>query len=294
MMICKGVAGDGYRRASLIWRHNNPGRVERVMCTSNSIRDVRLVFRVSVREHRRPEIGDKFSSRHGQKGVCGLIIPQADMPFAENSGICPDLIMNPHGFPSRMTVGKMIELISGKAGVLNGTIRDGSAFAGDKVSDMCQMLQDYGYSYSGKDLVTSGITGKSMQCYIFMGPVYYQKLKHMVADKMHARSRGPMTTLTRQPTEGRSREGGLRVGEMERDCLISHGSSLLVYERLMLSSDAFVSHVCRKCGLIQYKDWCQNCKSGSHLASVRMPYACKLMLQELMSMNIAPRIRLSE
>ena len=144
------------------------------------------------------------------------------MPF-NDIGITPDIIMNPHGFPSRMTVGKMIELLSGKAGVLTGKLKYGTAFGGSKVEDMSKILVDHGFSYSGKDFVTSGITGESLEAYIFFGPIYYQKLKHMVQDKMHSRSRGPRQVLTRQPTEGRSRDGGLRLGEMERDCLIAYG-----------------------------------------------------------------------
>lgn len=171
-----------------------------------------------MRQVRRPEVGDKFSSRHGQKGVCGLIVNQEDMPFSER-GICPDLIMNPHGFPSRMTVGKMIELIAGKAGVLNGRQAYGSAFGedfgnADRVEVACEELVNMGYSYIGKDIMTSGITGEPLQSYVFAGPVFYQKLKHMVMDKMHARARGPRAVLTRQPTEGRSRDGGLRLGEV--------------------------------------------------------------------------------
>ena len=157
----------------------------------------------------------------------------------------PDLIMNPHGFPSRMTVGKMIELLGGKAALLDGKLRYGTAFAGDKVQTISEVLIKHGFSYSGKDFVTSGITGESLEGFIYCGPVFYQKLKHMVLDKMHARSRGPITLLTRQPTEGRAREGGLRLGEMERDCLVAYGASALLNERLMISSDQFTTHICR-------------------------------------------------
>merc|ERR1719510_1561497 len=202
--------------------------------------------------------------------------------------------MNPHGFPSRMTVGKMIELVSGKAGVLNGRFGDGTAFGGDKVEDVCTDLVHAGFSYTGKDYLTSGITGEPLQAYIFMGPIYYQKLKHMVLDKMHARAQGPRTALTRQPTEGRSRDGGLRLGEMERDCLIAYGASNLLVERLMISSDAFDVDVCNQCGLLGYKDWCQFCRRSDTLRELEMPYACKLLFQELMCMNIVPRIRLTD
>lgn len=206
-----------------------------------------------------PEVGDKFSSRHGQKGVVGLIVPQEDMPFSEKDGWCPDLIMNPHGFPSRMTVGKMIELISGKAGVLSGEFKYGTAFAGDPVQETGEILRQHGFSPDGKDLLMSGITGEMLPCFVFSGPIYYQRLKHMVQDKMHARATGPKTGLTRQPTEGRSRDGGLRLGEMERDCLIGYGAANLIIERLMLSSDQFQVFVCKKCGFIGFEGSCIHC-----------------------------------
>lgn len=251
-----------------------------------------------IRQTRRPEVGDKFSSRHGQKGVCGIIVNQEDMPFSE-TGVCPDLIMNPHGFPSRMTVGKMIELVTGKAGVFEGRQGYGTAFGeefgnADKVQVSCETLVRHGYSYVGKDIMTSGITGEALQSYIFAGPVFYQKLKHMVMDKMHARSRGPRAVLTRQPTEGRSRDGGLRLGEMERDCLIGYGASNLVMERLMISSDAFTANVCEGCGMLGYDGWCQGCRSGDKMSNIKLPYACKLLFQELQSMNIATRLQLQD
>ncbi|ETO31366.1 hypothetical protein RFI_05754 [Reticulomyxa filosa] len=189
-----------------------------------------------------------------------------------------------------MTVGKIIELLTGKAGILHGEIKDGTAFSGDRVDDVCNLLRQSGYSYNGKDYLTNGITGEPLEAYIFMGPVFYQKLKHMVADKMHARSRGPVTVLTRQPTEGRSRDGGLRIGEMEKDCFIAHGTSHLLYERLMVSGDICDVVICGQCGLIQFDKWCQYCRSANHLRAVKMPYACKLMFQELMSMNISARL----
>ncbi|KAI9593941.1 DNA-directed RNA polymerase III subunit RPC2 [Syncephalis fuscata] len=251
------------------------------------------LVKVLFRQTRRPELGDKFSSRHGQKGVCGIIVPQEDMPFSLQ-GITPDIIMNPHGFPSRMTVGKMIELLAGKAGVFKGELQYGTAFGGSKVEDMSRILMDHGFEYSGKDYLTSGVTGEPLSAYIFFGPIYYQKLKHMVMDKMHARARGPRALLTRQPTEGRSREGGLRLGEMERDCLIGHGASRLLLERLMVSSDAFEVHVCQTCGLLGYKGWCQTCRSSVSMAPMTIPYAAKLLFQELQGMNIVPRLVLED
>jgi len=154
------------------------------------------------------------------------------------------------------------------------------------------MLVKKGYNYSGKEMMTSGVTGEPVQSYIYFAPEYYQKLKHMVADKMHARARGPRAVLTRQPTEGRSKDGGLRLGEMERDCLIGYGASQLLLERLMISSDTFTVHVCEKCGLIGYEGWCQFCSSALHMTTVNIPYAAKLLFQELQSMNVVPRISL--
>lgn len=267
-------------------------------------RNNNLCYKFLIRHTRRPEVGDKFSSRHGQKGVCGTIIQQEDFPFSER-GICPDLIMNPHGFPSRMTVGKMIELLGGKAGVSCGRFHYGSAFGepsghADTVEAMSEVLVNKGFSYNGKDFLYSGITGCPLQAYIFMGPIYYQKLKHMVLDKMHARGNGKRVLLTRQPTEGRARNGGLRVGEMERDCLIAYGASMLIFERLMISSDPFEVQVCRVCGLLGYYNHklktgiCSSCKKGDNISTMKLPYACKLLIQELQSMNIVPRLKLAE
>uniref|UniRef100_A0A8C2K1Q0 DNA-directed RNA polymerase n=1 Tax=Cyprinus carpio TaxID=7962 RepID=A0A8C2K1Q0_CYPCA len=279
-----------YRDVPVTYKGATDSYIEKVMISSNA--EDAFLIKILLRQTRRPEIGDKFSSRHGQKGVCGLIVPQEDMPFCD-SGICPDIIMNPHGYPSRMTVGKLIELLAGKAGVLDGRFHYGTAFGGSKVKDVCEDLIRYGYNYQGKDYVTSGITGEPLEAYIYFGPVYYQKLKHMVLDKMHARARGPRAVLTRQPTEGRSRDGGLRLGEMERDCLIGYGASMLLLERLMISSDAFEVDVCDQCGLLGYSGWCHYCKSSCHVSSLRIPYACKLLFQELQSMNIIPRLKLA-
>ncbi|EGD75318.1 RNA polymerase II [Salpingoeca rosetta] len=262
---------------------------DQVAVTSSS--ENYMIIKIRVRSTRIPELGDKFSSRHGQKGVCGLIVNQEDMPF-NDQGVCPDMIMNPHGFPSRMTVGKLMELVGGKAAVLSGNFNYGTAFGGTPLEEMCETLVDHGYNYHGKEFLTSGITGEPLEAYIFFGPVYYQKLKHMVMDKMHARATGPITLLTRQPTEGRSRQGGLRLGEMERDCLIGHGTSMLLLERLMVSSDAFEVTACSKCGLLGYAGWCQYCKSSANVCKLELPYACKLLFQELQSMNIVPRLTL--
>lgn len=282
---------DEYRDTPMTYRLPDPSYIDKVMISVTES-DHRLI-KVQTRQTRRPEVGDKFSSRHGQKGVVGIIAEQVDMPF-NDQGVVPDIIMNPHGFPSRMTVGKMLELVSGKAGVMSGELQYGTAFGGSKVEDMSDILIRNGFSYSGKDFVTSGITGESLPAYIFFGPIYYQKLKHMVQDKMHSRARGPRATLTRQPTEGRSRDGGLRLGEMERDCLIAYGASQLLLERLMLSSDAHEVDVCAGCGLMGYQGWCQSCKKSEGMARMTIPYAAKLLVQELFSMNVLARFRLED
>ena len=243
---------EAYKESPITFKGPTDAYAERVLVTSNS--EESYLIKILLRATRRPELGDKFSSRHGQKGVCGLIVQQENMPFSD-LGICPDIVMNPHGFPSRMTVGKLIELLASKAGVLDGKFHYGTAFTGDKVEDVSADLIKHGFNYAGKDYLTSGITGEPLQAYIYCGPVYYQKLKHMVLDKIHARSRGPRAVLTRQPTEGRSRDGGLRLGEMERDCLIGYGASMLLLERLMISSDMFEIDVCGHCGLLGYSGW---------------------------------------
>nr|QBH67447.1 DNA-directed RNA polymerase subunit beta [Ustilago esculenta] len=285
------AASVAYKSAPLSYKPPVSGYIDQVLITDTD--SDQTLIKALIRQTRRPELGDKFSSRHGQKGVCGLIVQQEDMPFSDQ-GINPDIIMNPHGFPSRMTVGKMIELLSGKAGVIRGTLEYGTAFGGSKVEDMSRILVENGYNYAGKDAFTSGITGQPLECYVYFGPIYYQRLKHMVQDKMHARARGPRAVLTRQPTEGRSRDGGLRLGEMERDCLIGYGATQLLLERLMISSDAFTVHACQRCGLMGYNGFCPYCSSSKHVVQLTIPYGTKLMLQELMAMQVVPRLVLED
>jgi len=281
-----------YKPSPVKYKNQVPSYVDRVILTTDA--QGLNIYKVITRQTRRPEVGDKFASRHGQKGVIGLIVGEEDMPFAE-TGWRPDLIMNPHGFPSRMTVGKMLEVVGSKAAVCDGIFANGSAFCGTPFKEIAKSLIRNGFAPSGKEYLTSGITGEALESYIFCGPVYYQKLKHMVVDKMHARATGPRNALTRQPMEGRAKEGGLRVGEMERDCLVAYGASNLLLERLMLSSDACNPAVCRKCGLFAgRKDWCKLCNSGDHVTLVRMPYACKLLFQEMQSMNVTCRLSLRE
>ncbi|GAQ33773.1 DNA-directed RNA polymerase III subunit RET1 [Aspergillus niger] len=280
-----------YMPTPMTYKLPDPAYIDKVMVSVTE--NENQLVKVLTRQTRRPEVGDKFSSRHGQKGVVGIIADQADMPFTD-SGINPDIIMNPHGFPSRMTVGKMLELVAGKAGVLAGQHGYGTCFGGSPVQEMSQILIDNGFSYGGKDYLTSGITGEALPFYVFTGPIYYQKLKHMVQDKMHSRARGPRAILTRQPTEGRSRDGGLRLGEMERDCLIAYGTSQLLLERLMISSDRHEIDVCEQCGFMGYLNWCQRCKSSRSVVKMAIPYAAKLLIQELMSMNVTARLKLDD
>jgi hypothetical protein len=235
------------------------------------------------------------SSRHGQKGTVGNIIPECDMPFTSN-GLRPDIIINPHAIPSRMTIGQLKETLLGKVLLELGLFGDGTAFGDFDINDICKELLKLGYESNGNELLYNGLTGEQHECSIFMGPVFYQRLKHMVNDKVHSRSFGPMVNLTRQPAEGRSRDGGLRCGEMERDCLISHGAARFLRERMYDVSDKFSIYCCKKCGFISvYNEdknirQCRTCDNRHDFAYVEIPYAYKLLSQELNVMNIAPRL----
>jgi len=251
--------------------------------------------KVRIRTLRKPVIGDKFSSRHGQKGTCGNIIPEENMPFTAE-GIRPDIIINPHAIPSRMTIAQLKETLLGKVLIQMGLFGDGTSFGKLDIKDIASELQMLGYESKGNELMYNGLTGEQIDTSIFIGPVFYQRLKHMVSDKMHSRSIGPMVNLTRQPAEGRSRDGGLRYGEMERDCICSHGASRFNKGRLYDASDAFSVYVCKCCGMIAaYNDnthihQCKTCNNRIEFDYVELPYSCKLMFQELITMNIAPRI----
>ena len=251
--------------------------------------------KVRLRTLRKPVIGDKFSSRHGQKGTIGNIIPECDMPFTKN-GVRPDIIINPHAIPSRMTIGQLKETVLGKVLVELGLFGDGTSFGEFDVKDICKELLKLGYEANGNELLYNGLTGEQAECSVFMGPVFYQRLKHMVNDKAHSRSIGPMVNLTRQPAEGRSRDGGLRFGEMEKDAMVSHGASRFTRGRMYDASDKYSVFVCKKCGLIasynneMHIHHCKVCDNRVDFSYVEIPYACKLLLQELNTMNIAPRI----
>jgi DNA-directed RNA polymerase II subunit RPB2 len=251
--------------------------------------------KVRVRAFRKPVIGDKVSSRMGQKGTIGNIIPERDMPFTKE-GIRPDIIINPHAIPSRMTIGQLKETLLGKVLVNLGLFGDGTSFGEYDIKDISKELLKVGFEMNGNELLYNGLTGEQIKSDIFIGPVFYQRLKHMVADKQHSRSIGPMVNFTHQPAEGRSRDGGLRFGEMERDAMVGHGASRFTKGRMYDCSDKYEVHVCRKCGIIaSYNDersihFCKTCDNRSDFALVQIPYACKLLFQELATMNVAPRI----
>jgi DNA-directed RNA polymerase II subunit RPB2 len=284
--------------ASIIIQPGEEGTIDQVhtMITPNGYKLVKIVIRIT----REPTLGDKLASRAAQKGTIGMVYRQEDMPFT-SQGITPDIIINPLCMPSRMTINQLVETALGKECVIKGIYGDATPFTeqsvnvADKlVKRLEQNLQGHGFQSQGWERMYNGMTGEMIKTRIFIGPTYYQRLKHMVDDKMHARAQGNVTMLTRQPLEGRSRDGGLRFGEMERDCMIAHGNSAILKERLFLVSDPFQISVCKKCGVMtsNLKE-CQVCK-GDGIISCNFPYASKLLHQELTSLGLKVTIRPDE
>lgn len=249
--------------------------------------------KIRTRYNRYPIIGDKFSSRHGQKGTIGITLSEADMPFTKD-GIKPDIIINPHAIPSRMTIAQLLECLLGKVCLELGYFGDSTAFNKDiNLETLTSILKNLNYEENGNEILYNGTTGEQMHCNFFMGPTYYQRLKHMSTDKIHSRSCGPIVSMTRQPSEGRSSHGGLRFGEMERDCMIAHGACNFLKERLLDVSDKFTVFVCNNCGGISISNPkkviynCKKCNNFNNFNKVQIPYSFKLLLQELESMSIS-------
>ena len=287
-----------YKDNSTIYKSGVNGVIDKVYTGIYNSDDYEM-YCIQIRSERTPQIGDKYASRHGQKGTCGIILGNADMPFSKD-GIQPDIIINPNAIPSRMTVGQLLECVLGKVSSIKGHYSDATPFNNYDISEITNILKENGLEEHGFEELYCGITGKKIRSKIFMGPTFYMRLKHLVQDKIHARARGPRQILTRQPPEGRSRDGGLRFGEMERDCMIAHGMGQFLKERLVNTSDKYNVHVCSNCGFFARKKpdkniyLCQACnqKGESYTThKIELPYAFKLLIQELKAINILPKIK---
>ncbi len=287
------LASSTRRESSVSMVHGEKGVVDFVLLTENE--EGNRLVQVRVRDQRVPEIGDKFTSRHGQKGVVGMIVPASDMPFSAN-GIVPDILFSPHGIPSRMTISHLIELVGGKVGALSGKYIDGTIFNAEPEKKLREELTKLGFREDGVETLYDGRTGRQFKVRIYIGNMYYLKLKHMVANKLHARARGPIQLLTRQPTEGRAKEGGLRLGEMEKDTFVAHGASLLLKERF--DADKTKVPICENCGIIaihdefKNKSYCPICGDNVDINNVEISYAFKLILDEFKSLGIYPKLEL--
>ena len=287
------LGNEGRRESSFMMKHGEEGIIDFVILTENP--EGNKLVQVKIRDQRIPEVGDKFTSRHGQKGIVGLIVEEADMPFTA-TGIKPDIIFSPHGIPSRMTISHLIEIVAGKTGALAGRDIDGTVFEPESEADIRKELLGLGFREDGCETMYDGITGERMDVKIFTGPMYYLKLKHMVSNTLHARARGPIQLLTRQPTEGRAKEGGLRLGEMEKDTFVAHGAAALLKERF--DSDKVIVPVDETSGMIaiydEYRKQAHSPISGddANISWVEMSYAFKLLLDEFKALGIYPKIQL--
>jgi DNA-directed RNA polymerase II subunit RPB2 len=299
------------------------GVVTRVMVASND--DGTRHSKIEIAKVCIPQRGDKFSSRHAQKGTVGLMLPQYDMPF-DTSGASPDIILNPHAIPSRMTIGQLVEMLIGAIASRTGMAVDGTAFSesyrvaldavlvddtsrlqavpdhdsASKIQIIGNVLHRMGLQRSGYSRMCNGHTGEMMKTPMFVGPCFYQRLLHRSAEKLHARTRGPVQVVTQQPVGGRSRLGGHRFGEMERDCAVSHGATAVLRERLFLSSDATIYYACALCGLGAIGNeqkqifYCKRCQDNQNVHRVHLPYGFKLLTQELMATGVVPRFHFVE
>ncbi|MBC8494846.1 DNA-directed RNA polymerase subunit B [archaeon] len=287
------LTSSSRRESSMALKHGERGVVDFVTITENS--EGNKLIQVRLRSQRIPEIGDKFTSRHGQKGVISIIVPEEDVPFTA-SGTKPDIIFSPQGIPSRMTVAHMIELLAGKTGALSARRINSTIFDSESEVDLRKELLGMGFVENGSETMYNGITGERYQGKIYVGNMYYLKLKHMVANKVHSRARGPIQLLTRQPTEGRANEGGLRLGEMEKDTFIAHGTSLLLKERF--NADNTIVPISEASGMMAIDDartgksFCPNFGENTEISHIEMSYAFKLLLDELKAMTVYPKLEL--
>lgn len=287
------LAASSRRESSMSLGHGQTGTVDMVLLTENA--EGNKLIQVRLREQRKPEVGDKFTSRHSQKGVISLLVPEVDFPFTA-SGIKPDIIFSPHGIPTRMTIGHLIELLGGKVAASSARTVDGTIFQGEKEADLRSELLSMGLREDGTETMYNGATGEMYKVRIFVGPMYYLRLKHQVRNKIHSRARGPIQLLTRQPTEGRIKEGGLRLGEMEKDTFVAHGASLLLKERF--DSDRTILPISEESGVVAVNDRKRRryfdpvSSDNAEINNVEVSYAFKLMLDEIKAMGIYPKLKL--